>query len=242
MKILCNGCSFTYGAGFFDHERSILAYPGLLAKDLDADVINVAVPGSSNLEIFLRTILESTTELFDLVVVQWTELRRHWFEPCLGYEYRTASVVESDWTHGLYLSEKDRVKLNDQLIMLSGDYKALLDLACFSQILKDRFGQRLILINGLIPITDDLYTPGVNDMASHFSDFTKSVLEFDSKPDSDIKKYHDRLIRAFAPTLDRWVNISNSWRQNIVDHATQGHHPGPLSHRWLADIVLEKHG
>jgi hypothetical protein len=243
MKILCNGCSFTYGHGFLDHERGLLSYPGLLAKDLSAEVVNVAVPGSSNLEILLRTLRTTQDQSFDLIVVQWTELRRHWFEPCLGYQYRTASPVDTKWTHGIHLTKKQRQNLKDQLSMLTGDYKTLLDLAYFCQILMQYFANKVIFLNGLLPITTDLISalPTENhNMHTHFSDFTKSVLEFDDKPDTDIKKYHTQLVQAFFPSLDNWANIDNSWQKNIVDIATEGHHPGPKSHRWAANQIISQ--
>jgi hypothetical protein len=241
MKILVNGCSFTYGDGFLDHERESLSYSGSLAKDLSAEVVNVAVPGSSNLEILLRTLRTTQFQSFDLIVVQWTELRRYWFEPCLGYQYRTASPVDADWAHGIHLTKKQRQNFKDQLSMLTGDYKALLDLAYFCQILMQYFSNKVIFLNGLLPITTDLISPlptGNHDMHTHFSDFTKSVLEFDNKSDDDIKKYHAQIVQAFHPSLNNWANIDNSWKKNIVDHATDGHHPGPKSHRWAADQII----
>ncbi len=239
MKIICNGCSLTYGDGFLDHEREILSYPGLLAKRLPAEVTNIAYPGSSNLEIFLRTVRETQHKHFDLVIVQWTQLRRYWFEPCLGYIYQTAREVKSDWMHGCYISKKKQIEFNDQLIMLSSDYKSLLDLACFCQSLMDRLGDKVVFVDGLVNLSSDLFfSVGNDDMRSYFGNFAKQVLEFDDKPDSDIKEYHHRLVDLLDPTLDHWVNLGNSWKKNISDTATLGHHPGPKSHKWLSDIII----
>jgi hypothetical protein len=243
MKILVNGCSFTYGDGFLDHERDSISYSGLLAKDLSAEVVNVAIPGSSNLEILLRTLQTTQFQSFDLIVVQWTELQRYWFEPCLGWHYRTATQVDTEWTHGIHLTKKQRKNLRDQLSMLTGDHKALLDLAYFCQILIQYFSNKVIFLNGLLPITTDLFCPLPTEnynMYTYFSDFTKSVLEFNDKPDDDIKKYHTQLVQAFQPSLGNWANIDNSWKKNIVDVATEGHHPGPKSHRWAADQIISR--
>jgi hypothetical protein len=241
MKILFNGCSFTYGDGFLDHEREHLNYPGLLANELSAQAINIAYPGSSNLEIFLRTIRSTQNEYFDLVVIQWSGLRRHWFEPCLGYSYRTADVVKNDWTHGCYINKKKQVEFNNHLTMMSGDYKELLDIGCFCQSLIDRFDDKIIFVDGLLNLPSDLFLPiETNDMFSYFNKFTKQILEFDSKPDDDIKKYHHQLFNTFHSTKNNWANIGSPWNKNVTDLATLGHHPGPRSHKWMADIILDK--
>ena len=45
MKILCNGCSCTYGDGFLGHERLDKVWPTILGNRLDATVTNIALNG-----------------------------------------------------------------------------------------------------------------------------------------------------------------------------------------------------
>lgn len=51
--LVVNGCSFTYGQGLEDPASD--AWPALLGKMLDCDVVNLALPGSSNDGIVRRT-------------------------------------------------------------------------------------------------------------------------------------------------------------------------------------------
>jgi hypothetical protein len=213
MRLLCNGCSFTYGAGFLDHERNDLSYPGLLSADLSAEVTNLAISGSSNNEIFLRTLREILISDYDLVIVQWTELRRQWFEPCLGCIYKTAQEINSDWTAGLYVPEKDLKKFRDTTVMMTGDYRALIDLFTFCQTLVRLLDDRVVFINGLAEISPSLMSPLGNDIDRSLDDLSKKILEFDDKPDDDIRKYHQDLKNLIDPTLPYWANINDSWKK-----------------------------
>ena len=82
MKILAIGCSFTYGAELPDCDLdtlyikkrpSNLAYPSLLGKLYDAEVVNLSVPGGSNGRIFRLAIDAVALDHYDLVICGWTD-------------------------------------------------------------------------------------------------------------------------------------------------------------------------
>lgn len=249
MKILCNGCSFTYGDGFLDTERQSKIWPTLLGKKLGQHAVieNLAYSGSSNLEIFLRTLRAINCNDYDLIAVQWTSLRRHWFEPGIDRYYICAGASGDfleDWFHkSIYLTKPERKKFFDILTMLTGDFKSVIDLGTFCQtmILLKKPNQQLVFINGLVPWRKDIVGPlePKTDLDKHFSQFTKDTLEFDDHSDADILKNHNKLRQMLEPTLPYWVNFSEPWNSKIIDLATQGHHPGPLSHAWMANKVFD---
>lgn len=85
MKILAIGCSFTYGMELPDcppstfyvgKEASKLAYPALLANNLNAELTNLSLPGGSNSRIFRLAVDESIKEKYDLVICGWTDTSR----------------------------------------------------------------------------------------------------------------------------------------------------------------------
>ena len=102
MKILANGCSYTFGAGFSRKERESVIYPVLVGQHFDAEVNNVGWPASSNLEIFLRTLREMQSTHYDLIIVQWTTLQRHWFEHLYIYKVRPSFSLLFFLTHNHY--------------------------------------------------------------------------------------------------------------------------------------------
>ena len=87
-RLVAFGCSYTYGHGLKDcwnpknkrpmPQPSSFAWPSLLAKKLNLDLVNLAVPGSSNKKIWHKIVSfdESLTSK-DLVVVGWTHLERN---------------------------------------------------------------------------------------------------------------------------------------------------------------------
>jgi hypothetical protein len=246
MKILTNGCSFTYGDGFLDSERTKLIWPTLLADALNATVDNVAYPGSSNLEIFLRTLRAVKETHYDLVIVQWTELRRQWFEPGIDRIYICAGNprdLDHSWQHrAMLLSSKQRRTFNQITTMLMGDYRALLDLCTFCQTLNE-IVPNILHVNGLVPWTKDLLELGdTTDMAQSMSTFTKNMLEFDHHDDWVILDNYQKLSKQVNLANQNWLNMFDSWKDNSPDVATLGHHPGPKSHQYMADKIADYFG
>jgi hypothetical protein len=245
MKILCNGCSVTYGTGFSAEERQDKIWPSILGNRLGAtSVTNVAWPGSSNHEIFLRTLRALDQTNYDMIVVQWSALQRHWFEPGLDRYYICAGNSNDfleDWQYNdIYLSKSQRKNFYDTLTMLTGDYRASLDVALFCKTLISlRPNTQILFVNGLLPWTKEIIFPPKSpfDINKTFSNFTKDMLEVDTLGDHEILKWFYKLHNEIAPTIKNWVNIDNSWKKNMIDVATEGHHPGPKSHIWLADQI-----
>lgn len=73
-RLLTIGCSFTYGAELDNRENT--AWPYVLGKNLDFEVINKGQGGASN-DYMFRTAIESTVDdRYDLIVLQWSEPSR----------------------------------------------------------------------------------------------------------------------------------------------------------------------
>ena len=85
MRIIAFGCSNTYGHGLEDcwdqkltapgPEPSKIAWPALLAKKFNCDVVNKSKPGASNKFIWQR-ILDFNFQTDDVCVVLWSYLDR----------------------------------------------------------------------------------------------------------------------------------------------------------------------
>lgn len=73
MRLVTFGCSNTYGVAL--ENPSLEAWPAILGNELGVEVINNAVPGSSNLEI-LYNILKFDFKKDDLVIIMWTIVNR----------------------------------------------------------------------------------------------------------------------------------------------------------------------
>jgi hypothetical protein len=75
------GSSDTYGAGLSDigsktDHPSEFAWPNLLSKKLNVEVVNNAIPGASNKQIMLSILNCSNLQSSDLVIIVWTIVGR----------------------------------------------------------------------------------------------------------------------------------------------------------------------
>ena len=80
-RIIVFGSSDTYGAGLSDigsrtDHPSEFAWPSLLSKKLNVEVVNNAIPGASNKEIMLSILNCSNLKSSDLVIIVWTIIGR----------------------------------------------------------------------------------------------------------------------------------------------------------------------
>lgn len=79
-KLVALGCSNTYGdglpdAGSFPDGISKLAWPNVLAKQLNVECENLGVPGNSNIQI-LRKLIEYPFTGNEVVAILWTYFNR----------------------------------------------------------------------------------------------------------------------------------------------------------------------
>ena len=243
MNVCFNGCSFTVGEGFPVDQRENYIYDRILEQTLNFKRANIAVAGSSNYLIFMRSADAILSGDYDCVITQWTALNRLWLCPGPDATFSTNNdnVLDFKYNH-IYLSPREKIKFKDTLLMLNGDYNNIIDLIKFCNILKNlsyTTKTKIIFINGLVPWTDDLNQPLGNDLNNSLSDYSKSLLDFDNKDDDEIIKFFLELEGHFAK-LDQslWVNLFDSWAKNCKDTGPEGHHPGIASHKWMADKVL----
>jgi hypothetical protein len=80
-KIFFSGCSYTKNSGFTEENRIKYHWPCLLEQYYDVQQTNVAMGGCSNDEIFYRTIEHIGTGHYDLAIVMWSAIGRHWVYP-----------------------------------------------------------------------------------------------------------------------------------------------------------------
>lgn len=242
IKACFNGCSFTYGEGFPAEQRDVYVYDRLVSKQLGLERVNIAEPGSSNHRIFIRSVHAIEQKNCDVLVVQWSALNRIWLSPgpdawyCTNpnpqiKEYRYRDIV-------LKNNEKSNFELT--LRLLNHDYNNILELIDYCNILTKLAklaGISLFFINGLVPWTNDIAKPLESNLESCLGQYTKNMLDFDNRDDAEIVEFVTKLQNKFS-TLDQslWINLFDSWFYNhMIDLGPEGHHPGIISHQWMAD-------
>jgi len=242
IKTCFNGCSFTYGEGFDPSDRAIHVYDRILANKYNWSSTNIAVPGSDNHNIFLRSAESIQSQKYDIVFTQWSALNRIWLSPGPDVYYFINDIRHSDYTYrDLYINPSDKKKLNELLLLLNHDYQNIIDLTGYCNILEQLAqanGTRIVFINGLIPWQEDLIQPIGSNFEKSLSSYSKSILDFNTRSDNEIIEYFLKLQQKTS-TLNKniWVNMFDSFYSNTCDHSPAGHHPGIKSHKWMADKI-----
>lgn len=90
-RIIAHGCSFTYGQELDD--PSTQAWPALIAKELNVELVNLAQPGYSN-DGVVQDLVEFDLKDGDFVTIGWTTNQRLLFVDNEGWY--TTMVFEGD--------------------------------------------------------------------------------------------------------------------------------------------------
>ena len=244
MKVCFNGCSFTVGEGCSEQQRDQHIYDRLLTKQFGFDSTNVAIGGSSNHTIFMRSAGEILSNKYDLIITQWTALNRIWLYPGPDTKFFTNDQLFPDYKYrDLYLSPSEKKTFCNTLLLMNHDYHNIMELIDYCNILSalaDMTSIKVIFVNGLVPWQKDLVCPLSNDLGQSLSEYTKSILDFDNRSDSEIVEFFTKLQNKFQ-NLDqsKWSNLFTSFHSSVTDIGPQGHHPGPISHKWMAKNISD---
>lgn len=243
MNVCFNGCSFTVGEGFPEDQRNLYIYDRLLEKKFNFNRTNIAIGGSSNYTIFMRSADAVMSGNYDCVVTQWSGLNRLWLYPGPDSKFGVNGNLSDFRYRHIYIEKTEKEKLKNTLLLLNGDYNNIIDLTKFTNILKilaSSNDTKLVFVNGLVPWEEDLVKPLEEDLNRSLSDYSKAMLDFDNRDDHEIINFFQTL-QQFVMQVDQslWVNIFDSWMKNILDLGPEGHHPGIKSHQWMADRLSE---
>lgn len=219
MKIYFNGCSITAGTGFVDGKNDSQIYPNLVAKNYNSDCINDAEGGSSNLKIFTKTAKAMIDGVADIYIIQWSAPHRHWLYPAPDQGLYIGSPFEEN-------QHRDFV---ERFQHYNHDYPNLMSVIDYSRILVElanRRSHQIVFVNGM------LFWKNVwNDM------YMKSLLE-DLAP-NDRQLFQERFDNNIdLLDIDNWANPWISIAEIKEDDAPLDTHPGPQTHRKVADMVL----
>lgn len=235
MKILVGGCSFSAGYGLPAGINDPSAWPNLLAKKLDADLVNVSVPGYDNQGIFLNILRECTSTSYDVILLQLTEISRINFSPNIHgiVNFGTMANNLKGWDPWFSPKEfKEFVRLG---IRLNGNFehwKRLSSILLICQNLIEQ-GYNIKLVNGLLNWDENFFL-------KERSDFSDLILDPSTLPDEDIKIGLDAINKTKTQIdLTHWINPFQSFANLAVDVASPtDSHPGIKSQQIYSDLIF----
>jgi len=214
--IYFSGCSITEGHGFENKSNDERIYPHLVCSSTNSKCINDAEGGSSNLKIFTKTAKAIVDEKADVYVVQWSALHRHWLYP------------KPD--DALYIgSQKD--SFTKQFQLRNHDYGNLLSVIDYTRILEymcKKQQTRILFVNGLVTWSNNPLDEYYDNLTLGYNKHVKQQLIDQIFNNIDLVD--------MTLWINPWINVYES----KVDDAPLDSHPGPKTHKLLADLIIEK--
>ena len=204
---------------------------------------NRAQSGASNHLIFLSAAQSLLSGQFDKVFVQWSALNRVWFFPGPDTRYSLNDEKRPDYQYrDFYISPREKKRLRDLVLMLNHDFHNILQLVDYCCILDTIAKQKqcdVYFINGIVPWTADIDNDNFDDLSASLSPYTKNILDFDNRDDTEVIAFLSELRSKFTMMPRHlWINLFDSMFDRQVDLGPLGHHPGIQSHRQTADMIL----
>jgi hypothetical protein len=243
-NVLFAGCSFTANSGFLNENIPKYHWPSLLSRHYYAQQTNIAIGGCSNEEIFFRTTENIINNRYDLAVIMWSSLGRHWIY-CndqniddftninggipLGFNKDSPSVTEYAKLHCAYF--------NNQYMNLK---KWLLHCISLARV-AEHHNQKYIFVLGFNNLIEQFINiKYVNNGFENISNQCKQILDFDNRQDDYILSK----ITVIQNLLDQvkelnWVDFNSAgFHDTAVDLSDDHSHPGIQSNHALYKQIV----
>lgn len=235
------GCSFSVGVGLVAEKDDPENYVNLIKEDLKLKIKNLSKAGNSNYNIFITALNELKDNNPDYLLIQWSAFNRLWVYPGPDAELQLSAYINSDFKYrDIFFSKKELQKIATYFFTLNHDYKSIISLVEFCDLINFMAKKtRVIFVNGLLPLTADLFDKkAITNPALNFSNYTKEILEFDSRSDEELSKLFLELSNATSSlNMAQWPNITESLMNMRIDFGSDGSHPGYKSHKLYATMI-----
>jgi hypothetical protein len=234
MRIYACGCSLTYGTELTNPSES--SWPALLAKKLNAELVNASQGGSSNQRILYQTI-KHLQHNYDLYLIAWSEYSRYTFyKSNNNHAVGFFNIGSEHPTHGKDKSYRDMGKL-----LYKEWYN---ELFAFKLWLQQIIQLQKILENSNYVMINSFQNELDNWLSSkeQFIEKTKHLINFDLMNDDQIFDEHKE-IQYYISVIDK----TKFYRWNDF-HITQlcsefkygpGHHILEEGHEHLANLIYQ---
>ena len=257
MEILFHGCSFLEGVGLPGLTQDSDNFTNIIGQQLGGNITNMAKGGNSNERIFLETVCEITKKRYDIVIIGWTSYPRHVFWPGLElFECRRSmtpikeNIIEHNG-NDIAFSSRQFEKIRQWFMTLTHDHYHILDICRYVTAIKsivEEQGGKIFFVNAIAQwdtgyfeqfdrLSDIVVRP---DMLTNY---TNQLLNSDNRDDEQIDALFHLMGRDYQQVGNiqhqNWLNLYQSLKSLMIDTGNDNFHPGPLSHKKYADLLLK---
>ena len=257
MKVLFGGCSVVQGVGLPSLDQDTDNFTNIVGNALGGYVNNIAIRGNSNERIFVETVHEATKNLYDLIIVCWTSYPRHVIWPGLElYSCRrsltpSAKQLAEHNGNDISWSSAQFEKIRQWFMLLTHDHYHILDICRYVNVLKslvESQGGKIYFVNTLAT-WDHGYFEQFEQLSNTvvkpemLTDYTNQLLNSDHRDDEQINSLFHLMAKDYQQAggimPNDWINLYQALEPLKIDLGNDNEHPGPLSHKKYAEILLE---
>jgi hypothetical protein len=246
-RVFFNGCSFTADSGFMESNRLKYHWPEIFSKHYNCYFYNAAIGGSSNEEIFYRTIENCYSTDYDLIITMWSAVGRKWVY-WSDNNIDDFTIINSCNTKGFDANRPELsayAKLhyayfNNQYINLKQWLEQIIALKHFFSYKQ----QKYVFVKGFDNLIFDIDQIKFNDDSgfSGMSHRLKGIFDFDNRPDYYIKEKLDILkslileIKSYNWAIDF---TGPGFGDSKIDFSDDLSHPGIISNQSFASHLID---
>lgn len=255
IKILFSGCSFVHGDGIDDLHNNPEFFTNLMTKALFGDdytIKNIGVSGYSNLRIFLDSSTELLNNKYDYAFVGWTSLHR--LVVWLGleeYECKrsftprgTLKSMRDHVSNDISWSAKELYRLKDKILMLNNSHYEIVDLIRYVNMLitlSKSQNTKIFFINNCLPWDKNYFD---HDKESELTNYTNELLVSKTRTDAQVRRLYHKMHNDYTNVggirENYWLNLYNSFSNQMVDLGSDNEHPGIKSQKIFAKYLTTK--
>jgi len=230
------GASFTEGIPYIENSE---CYATLVSDHFKPSLfLNYAEGGAGNRHIFIQAMKMILTDV-DHIFVQWSfPGRQKWYS---GFDKQVTTTTRCNNAFADILSDSRYKTFIDVFKIVDSSYNQYFELNDQITILNTickKLNKSVYYINGGMHI-DPVFVneTEIYDAYSQLLPESRDILDLDNLPDSDIEQSIKELQNKLSViNVEQWVSLE---KMQLLDHASDGEHPGPQSHRAFAMNVIK---
>jgi hypothetical protein len=255
------GCSYTKGIGLpginCDKNLWVNILHSSLTNLAHTKLLNLGSGGSTNTEIFQRSVDALCSYNCKYLFVAWTSLYRYRFS--LGTELYD---VTQYWSLGhplidvminpnIKISAQFLTDLKNKFFTMHHDHCEIVKILTYTATL-NRLAQKtntqVFFINAMLPWDSGYFDQvlGANRLPSDTTLYTQNLLNAETRDDQEFFQIYDGIHQDYADSqgLENcdWLNLDSGFKEKfMLDVGNDGSHPGEQSHCAFAEHLIKSY-
>lgn len=255
------GCSYTEGIGLPDVANDENLWVNILHNSVTelshTKLLNLGIGGSTNIEIFQRSVDALCSYQCKNLFVAWTSLYRYKFS--LGAEVYD---VTQYWSAGhklidvmlnpyIKISKNFLTDLKNKFFSLHHDHYEILRILGYTATLYRLAGitnTNVYFVNNMLPWDTGYFDQVIGEarVPSDTTPYTQTLLNAETRDDEEFFQIYDSIHQGYVESQGlkncMWLNLDSGFKENfMLDVGNDDIHPGPRSHRQFGEHLVDSY-